>query len=75
MFLSAIVAPWWLAAIGAFLLALRFRAWEVIVLGVLLDVMWLPFEIAHGVPIATGSALLLVWAFEPLRRQFLFDYE
>lgn len=72
-FLGVFLAPWWLSFIGAFLLAIRWRAWEAIVLGVLMDILWLPFSLAYGLPVATLSAIALVWVFEPLRRQFLFD--
>lgn len=74
MFLSAFFAPWWLGACLGVLLALRYRAWEVVLFGALVDVLWLPTNVAYGIPLATLTAVALVWALEPLRRQFLFDY-
>jgi hypothetical protein len=75
MFLSGFLFPWWVGAIIGFVLALRYRAWEVVLFGALLDIMWLPSGAWYGAPVATCAALVLVWALEPLRRQFLFDYD
>lgn len=74
MFVSSLFA-WWVGALFAIALSLRYRAWEVILFGALLDVLWLPNGAFYGVPVATGVALVIVWAFEPLRRQFMFDYD
>ncbi len=73
MFLSALLV-WWVGVIFAVALSLRYRAWEVVLFGVFLDVLWLPHEALYGIPVATCSALVVVWALEPLRRQFMFDY-
>lgn len=75
MFLGAFLFPWWVGALCGVLLAIRYRAWEVILFGVLVDVLWLPSSMWYGIPIATCAAFILVWALEPLRRQFLFDYD
>ncbi len=74
MFVSALFV-WWVGAIFALALSLRYRAWEVILFGLFLDVLWLPSGALYGIPVATCVALVVVWAFEPLRRQFMFDYD
>lgn len=66
-----LVAPVWVPALLAIILSLRFRAWEVPVLGLLTDFLWLPQVAGHAVPVATIAAVVLVWAFEPVRREFL----
>ncbi len=73
MFGSALFV-WWVGALVALALCLRYRAWEVVLFGAFLDVLWFPSGALHGIPVATGAALVVVWAFEPLRRQFMFDY-
>ncbi len=74
MFASALAA-WWVGALFAIALSLRFRAWEVVLFGLFLDILWLPRDIFYGIPIATCLSIILVWGLEPLRRQFLFDYD
>jgi len=71
-FAGALWAPWFVPAICIFLLALRFRAWEAIALGVFMDLLWLsPESLFHGLPLFTIGSILVVWAFEPLRSEFL----
>ncbi|HTR19057.1 MAG TPA: hypothetical protein VMH91_03745 [Candidatus Paceibacterota bacterium] len=71
-FLGAIWLPWFIPAACIFLLALRFRAWEAIVIGVFMDLLWLsPDSLFHGLPVFTIGAIVVVWAFEPLRSEFL----
>lgn len=73
-FLSALIAPPWVPAICVVLLALRYRAWEAILLGLLIDLTWQPAltgSIFHALPIFTLSCIFVVWAFEPVRSQFL----
>src|SRR3989344_6998103 len=71
--LGAIFAPPWIPLIVMGLLALRFRAPEVLVIGVFVDFMWLPFgSINVAIPLFTLAAIVLVWSLEPLRSQFLF---
>ncbi len=64
--------PWLLTPISIVLLSLRFRAWEALFLGLLMD---LTFEPAggffHSIPLFTLGAILVVWVFEPLRKQLL----
>ena len=57
-FFSAIFLPWWIPAICIVLLSLRFRAWEAIVLGVFMDLLWLSpgsgflaFRFSRSVPL------------------------
>lgn len=61
-----------ISALCIVLLALRYRAWEAVLLGLLMDFMWLPTEISlFTFPYFTLGSLIIVWALEPLRRQFL----
>jgi hypothetical protein len=71
-FLSALFAPWWVPAICIVLLSLRFRAWEAIALGVFMDLLWFSTETSfHGLPLFTIGSIIIVWALEPLRIEFL----
>lgn len=71
-FLSALALPPWVPFLCALFLALRFPAWEVIALGVFIDLAWLPVHISTaGFPLATTIALILVWGLEPVRRELL----
>lgn len=69
--LGVIFAPPWFTFICMLLLALRFSAWEVMLIGILMDFLWLPAA-THQFPVFTFAGLLLVWGLEPLRREFLF---
>lgn len=73
MFASALLA-WWIGVFFALALSVRYRSWEVILFGIFLDVQWLPSGALYGIPVATCASLCIVWALEPLRRQFMFDY-
>jgi hypothetical protein len=68
---SVFFAPLWGVALVALLLSLRWRAWEVLFLGVLVDILWFPSGFAFGIPLATVLSVVLVWLFEPLRAQLL----
>lgn len=71
-FLGAIFAPWWIPAICIVLLSIRWRAWEAIVLGAFMDLLWwTPESGFHGLPLFTVFAIVVVWIFEPLRSEFL----
>ena len=71
-FFGAIFLPWYVPAICIFLLALRWRAWEAILLGVFTDLIWLsPGGGLHILPLFTIGAIIAVWIFEPLRGEFL----
>jgi len=75
---SVLFAPPWVPLIIAGVLALRFSAWEIIPLGILIDFLYLPhtegdvFNGPWGIPFpATLIALVLAWGFEPIRRQWM----
>ncbi len=62
----------WVTALCIVLLAVRYRAVEAIVLGMLLDMLWLPHDTTLTMlPMCTLISLLVVWGFEPLRLEFL----
>jgi hypothetical protein len=78
MFLSVFFAPPFITAIFAFALAVRWRAWEVIAAGVLMDLLWLPNSIGFSLdhlPAASLISIVLVFGLEPLRRQLLLGPE
>jgi hypothetical protein len=66
---SVLFGPWWLPAVPIFLLSLRFRAWDAILIGLFADFLWLPAD-AH-VPVYLLFSIFVVWACEPLRRELL----
>ena len=74
IFLSAfgifaiLFGPPWLLIVPMLLLAMRFRAWEAMVLGLLDDFMW---SATLHVPLFLISSIVIVWAFEPLRKELL----
>lgn len=71
-FLGAIFMPWYVPAICIVLLAIRWRAWEAIVLGAFTDLLWLSPDTGwHGLPLFTIGAIVIVWLCEPLRGEFL----
>jgi hypothetical protein len=55
-------------AIAILALSLLFRAWEAILLGLLMDLMWLP---PGHPPFFTVGAIAVVWLMEPIRKEFL----
>jgi hypothetical protein len=65
---GAIFGPAWLPVVPMVLLSIRFRAWEVIALGLFVDLLWLP---GLHFPIFLALSIALVWAFEPLRKELL----
>ncbi|MBL8158557.1 hypothetical protein JNK62_03420 [bacterium] len=75
MFTSAVFAPWWVPLIAAVILSLRFRAWEVILAGMFMDLYWMPayvsFASFDSIPFATVVAAVLVFGLEPIRKQLL----
>ncbi len=71
-FIGALVAPPWLPLACIVLLAIRYRAWEVIFIGLLLDLAWQPMGMPLStLPVYTFLSIAIVWLFEPLRVQFL----
>jgi hypothetical protein len=76
LFFSVVFGSPYFAAALAVALSLRFRAWEVVAAGLLMDLLWMPsvaFTTEGAIPYATAIALLLVIGLEPLRRQLLVD--
>ena len=75
LFVSVIFAPPWIAGIFALALAVRWRAWEVIAAGMMMDFLWMPSSVSflswYALPFATIISIVLVFGFEPLRRQLL----
>lgn len=67
--LSALFAPYYITALFIIALCVRYRAYEAVALGLILDFLWQPAG-AH-LPFFTVIALVSLWGFEPLRREFL----
>jgi hypothetical protein len=57
------------------LLAFRYAAWEVLVLGLFVDLLWFTPDSTGGLfgvlPLFTCIGIVLVWSLEPLRSEFL----
>jgi hypothetical protein len=71
-FISILFAPWWVPFACMVLLSLRFRAWEVLLIGLCMDLIWLPTGTFFSpIPLFLLGALIMVWALEPLRSRFL----
>lgn len=69
-FISAFFMPWWITVIIMIGLSVRYRAWEVLIMGFIMDALWTPASLMH-VPLYTVIAIVIVWLFEPLRDQLL----
>jgi hypothetical protein len=69
--IGVIALPPWVPVLCVIALSVRFRAWEAIFIGALMDFAWLPSSAFHSLPLFTIAALLIVWGFEPLRAEFL----
>jgi hypothetical protein len=73
-FFSVIFLSPLFALMAVVLLSLRYRAWEVLFIGLLMDLLWLPSgSFLYAVPISTILAATIVWLLEPLREQLLTD--
>ena len=66
--LGALLLPIWIPILVALILALFWRAWEVLCIGLLIDFAWSP---VHSFPYFTLGAVILVWILEPIRKEFL----
>jgi hypothetical protein len=64
-------APPYVPLLCMLLLCLRFRAWEALCIGFLMDMVWLPQASFHVIPFFAIAAIAMVWALEPLRLQLL----
>ena len=70
--ISIFLLPVWVPVVCIIVLSLRYRAWEAIALGALIDLAWLPTgPFMHALPLYTILSIVVVWGFEPLRQQFL----
>jgi hypothetical protein len=70
--ISVFVMPPWVFVILVSISALRYRAWEMLFLALMIDFAWLPeVSLLHSVPLFTLVALLLVWGLDPLRKEVL----
>lgn len=69
--LGVFLAPAYVPLACIVLLSLRFRAWEALLIGLLMDLTWLPQLGLHTLPLYTCLALAIVWVLEPLRVQLL----
>lgn len=69
---GAIFAPPWILLICMGMLAFRYTAWEVLLMGLLADFLWLPFA-THAIPLFTITGFILAWGLEPMRKEFLFS--
>ncbi len=67
---GAFFAPWWVPLICMIALALRYPAWEVLFIGLVMDLLWLPGE-GFEMPVFLIAGIVLVWICAPLRQQFL----
>ena len=64
----------WIPGVCIVLLAIRFRAWEALFIGLLMDLIWLPAgSPAAHLPLFTIGSLVLVWILEPVRSEFLLE--
>ncbi len=69
---AAVFLSPWVTAVCIVALAIRYRATEALLLGALLDLLWLPHDtVLTMLPLCTIISLILVWGFEPLRLEFL----
>jgi hypothetical protein len=71
-FFGIMSLPSWVVLVCIVLLSIRYRAWEVILMGACMDLVWLPAgTLVHTPPLFTIASIVIVWGFEPLRAQFL----
>ena len=70
-FLGAIFFPPWIPGLSIIALSLRFRAWEVPLIGLVIDLLWRPLHGIEVLPLFTIGAIVIVWGLEPLRKEFL----
>jgi hypothetical protein len=69
---SVFTFSWWMTMFFVVALAVPYRAWEAIVIGMLLDLVWLPSgALVHQLPLCTLASIIIVWVLEPLRSEFL----
>ena len=71
--LGAFFAPPWVPLLVIILLAVRYPAWEILVVGLLVDFLWLPGISLQTLPLFTIVGLVLVWGLAPLRSELLIE--
>ena len=71
-FLCAIFLWPWMTLACMVMLSARYYAWEVLLMGLFIDLVWVPTGIPFHLPLFTLMGILLVWGFEPLRREFIY---
>jgi len=67
---GAFFLPWWVPLACMIGLSLRYPAWEVLVIGLVMDLLWLPGQ-GFEIPVFLLAGIALVWICAPLRQQFL----
>lgn len=70
-FVGALFGIVWIPISCIVLLALRFRSWEALVLGLMIDLTWMPLGEGFTLPIFTLGSIFIVWALEPLRLELI----
>ena len=68
---GVVFLPPYVPLVCMFLLSVRFRAYEVLVIGFMMDLLWLPTASYGELPLYTFLGIAVVWGLEPLRMQFL----
>ena len=68
---SIFVAPWWVPVLCIVLLSVRYPAWEVLIIALFMDLLWLPGDEGFGLPLFLMASAALVWMCAPLRAKFL----
>jgi hypothetical protein len=68
---GALFAPSWVPILCIVLLSLRWSAPECVLLGFLVDMLWLPTMMPGALPLFTIASIIIVWGLEPLRHEFL----
>lgn len=68
-FFAALFAPAFITAALLVLMCMRYRAYEALFIGLLTDFLWQPSGL--HIPYFTLIALVALWGFEPLRREFM----
>ncbi len=69
---SAALFPPWVPLVCMGALAFRYRAAEAILIGLVVDLLWLPTgSLFSPIPIFTIAGIVLVWGLEPLRNEYL----
>lgn len=70
MLAAGLIGPWWLPLVPALFLSVRWTAYEVILVGVFMDLTLMPTSGLWGIPLVnTAVAIAVVAVFAPIRRQ------